>query len=371
MPSAIPLVYLKDPAGQTQGFANITKVTLKSDNSSSYETFYRSADNVNVSPSALQNVVVSPPTNYQAMRQVTVSKVTASIDANIIANNIKDDITILGVTGNYSHSSNPITADKVLDSYVGFVNGGNAIVGTMPNRGAWSWTVTTTSPISIQSGYYSSGTIQIDSTSLSNLSNPDNIKKDVTILGVTGTYEGTWATGASVTVTPYVLPQTIMPSDEGVDCFTEVDVDAVPYSEVANATGTTAVIGSSSKVQIVAGTYTSKNRTGTDYDDYEEVMIDVPWTWNGNSYSILWVRYLPVQDISYLKWVIGNPTNLTPPYGNINLRGYVRLEWNSYFWTNAFTAEPGTAFTIHIDTTTTVTPRQYRVFTKYFQRTGN
>lgn len=56
-----------------------------------------------------QDVDVTPTTSEQeitatsgkTLRKVTVAAVTASIDANIVAENIKDGVTILGVTGTY------------------------------------------------------------------------------------------------------------------------------------------------------------------------------------------------------------------------------------------------------------------------------
>lgn len=71
-------------------------------------TQYTSAD-VNVSP-VISSLNVTPTTSAQTITApqgtdgyspVNVSAVTSSIDANIQAGNIKDGVTILGVTGNY------------------------------------------------------------------------------------------------------------------------------------------------------------------------------------------------------------------------------------------------------------------------------
>lgn len=59
----------------------------------------------------LQNKTVTPSTskqtitagsNYDGLGTVTVNAVTAAIDENIVAGNIKDGVTILGVTGSYT-----------------------------------------------------------------------------------------------------------------------------------------------------------------------------------------------------------------------------------------------------------------------------
>ena len=69
-----------------------------------------SSVNVTVSPT-LKNESVTPTTaeqtitageGYDGLGTVTVAAVTSAIDANIVAGNIKDGVTILGVTGNYT-----------------------------------------------------------------------------------------------------------------------------------------------------------------------------------------------------------------------------------------------------------------------------
>ena len=56
-----------------------------------------------VSPSTSQQII-TPSSGKNGITQITVNPVTSSIDANIIAENIKKDIAILGVTGNYQGS---------------------------------------------------------------------------------------------------------------------------------------------------------------------------------------------------------------------------------------------------------------------------
>lgn len=54
-----------------------------------------------VTPSTKQKVI-TPEENYNAITKVTVSAVTSEIDANILPENIKAGVTILGVTGTYT-----------------------------------------------------------------------------------------------------------------------------------------------------------------------------------------------------------------------------------------------------------------------------
>lgn len=52
----------------------------------------------NVTPSTSKQTII-PDEGYNALTSVTVNAVTASIDSNIQAQNIKKDVSILGVTG--------------------------------------------------------------------------------------------------------------------------------------------------------------------------------------------------------------------------------------------------------------------------------
>ena len=55
-----------------------------------------------VTPTTSQQTITPTTPTYNGLTSVTVNAVTSSIDANITAGNIKSGVTILGVTGNYS-----------------------------------------------------------------------------------------------------------------------------------------------------------------------------------------------------------------------------------------------------------------------------
>jgi hypothetical protein len=136
------------------------------------------------------------------------------------------------------------TAAEILLNKTAYVNG-NKLTGSMPNRGAVTGTITSAStPYAIQNGYHDgSGTVSVDSTNLS----AENIKKDITILGITGSYEGSATpTSTAKTVTPYTTSKTYLPSGEStpVDYYSQVTVNAIAYTETPNAqNGLTVQIG--------------------------------------------------------------------------------------------------------------------------------
>jgi len=144
-------------------------------------------------------------------------------------------------TGSCTYDSDTTDADataaEILLNKTAYVNK-NKITGQMPNRGAVTGTITDAStPYSIQNGYHDgSGTVSVDTTNLS----AGNIKKDITILGITGTYEGSATpTSTAKTVTPYTTAKTYLPGDEStpVDYYSQVTVNAITYTEVDDAAG--------------------------------------------------------------------------------------------------------------------------------------
>ena len=148
-----------------------------------------------------------------------------------------------GVTGSCTYDADTSDADatagEILNTKTAYVNG-NKLTGNMPNRGAVTGTISTVAgAYSIQNGYHGSGTVGIDSTEQAKII-AGNIKKDVTILGVTGTYEGSGTpTSVAKTVTPYTTSKTYIPSGEStpVDYYSQFTVNAISYTETDNAAG--------------------------------------------------------------------------------------------------------------------------------------
>ena len=131
----------------------------------------------------LQDKTVSPSTNtqkitpdegYDGLSKVTVNAVTNTIDSNIKAGNIKKDVAVLGVTGTYEGEPVELQDKTVSPS-------------------------TNTQEIVADKNYDGLGKVTINDVTSAIDSNikAGNIKKDVSILGVTGTYEGGGSGGVS------------------------------------------------------------------------------------------------------------------------------------------------------------------------------
>ena len=80
----------------TEGFDGFKKVEVEAVDPSEYQKFEETAY---VSPTT-ENQTITPEEGY-VYNSIEVEAVNAEIDSNIIADNIKKDVTILGVTGEY------------------------------------------------------------------------------------------------------------------------------------------------------------------------------------------------------------------------------------------------------------------------------
>lgn len=150
------------------------------------------------------------------------------------------------ITGTCDYNADTSDADanarEILSGATAYVQGAK-VTGTMVNNGAISGTITNktqqyTVPIGFHDG---SGKVQISSTEQAKII-PENIKRGVVILGVTGDYSGGTVRAQAKTRTPRPTSQTILP-DTGYDYLSQVTVNAIPYTETPNAYGVTVTIG--------------------------------------------------------------------------------------------------------------------------------
>ena len=132
--------------------------------------------------------------SYTRIRDVKVNKVTAAIDSNIQAGNIKSGVTILGVTGNFQGGDlTTITVDSSINSATYYVPNGYYGFSQFSVEPYILQDKTVTPSKSVQqitadSQYNGLGTVTVNAITSSVDSNiqASNIKNGVTILGVTG-----------------------------------------------------------------------------------------------------------------------------------------------------------------------------------------
>ena len=184
----------------------------------------------NVTPTTTEQVVVAD-NGYNALRQVTVAG-----DADLIASNIKKDVNIFGITGSYQGSSN--LQDKTVNP------------------------TTSQQVIEADQGYDALESVTVEAVDSSIDSNivPGNIKAGVSILGVNGSYNPQ-PTLQTKSVSPTTSAQQITP-DNGYDGLEEVDIAAVTSSIDSNI-----VAGNIKKNVSILGVQGSYEGFVPDYQD--------------------------------------------------------------------------------------------------------
>ena len=161
----------------------------------------------NVVPSISAQTIY--PSAGETFNVVNVSEVTSAIDANIQAGNIKSGISILGVSGTLTSASlysasviftngGPITYSQTFTPISGY-DGFSAINVTVPLQSSTVSPSTSTKELGAGQGYigFSRVTINAVTSTIDSNIKASNIKKDVTILGVTGTVEAAGVNGVT------------------------------------------------------------------------------------------------------------------------------------------------------------------------------
>ena len=169
---------------------------------------------------------------------LTADTITAADLASGVTAHDKSGAPITGTSTKDVDSSEATAAVGEVLATKTFAARGAMLTGTMPNNGAVTGTISDkNTPYSVPAGFHDgSGTVSIDATEAAKLI-PENIKKDVTVLGVTGTHEGsTPVSSQAKTATPTTSQQVILP-DSGYDYLSQVTVAAIPYVETPNAAG--------------------------------------------------------------------------------------------------------------------------------------
>ena len=186
-----------------KGYPNSQKIVA-----ANFDTEITSIDTLNgeeitITPTTSQQII-TPGQGKNAITQATVNAVTSSIDANIVQNNIKRGVTILGVEGN-------LESDK-------------------PDQTKVVSPTTSQQNITPDTGYeLASVTINAVTSDIDADIQAENIKKNVSILGVMGTYEGQQINNQDKTVNP-TTSQQVIGADTGYSGLGQVIVTGVNSS---------------------------------------------------------------------------------------------------------------------------------------------
>ena len=89
----------------------------------------------------------------------------------------------------YNNNYSVASSDKVLSGYTVLNQAGQQLTGSMPNNGDVTIAPTTSEQVK-EKGYYNSLKVSAVTSAIDSNITPENIKKDISILGVTGTLEG-------------------------------------------------------------------------------------------------------------------------------------------------------------------------------------
>ena len=173
----------------------------------------------------------------KTLLDLTADTVTPDKLAKGITAHDKSGATITGTSTKDSDTTDDTAAvAEILKGKTAHARGVQ-LVGTMPNNGAVTGTISTKAgSYTIPQGYHDgSGKVAISTTEQNKIV-AGNIKSGVSILGVTGTYSGASIKAQTKTVTPKFTAQTVQP-DSGYDYLSAVTVEKIPYVETENAAG--------------------------------------------------------------------------------------------------------------------------------------
>lgn len=232
--SGVTILGVTGTVTELKGQTKSVSITNKTGNTFTPDSSYNGITSITVTPTNQAKTItattsqqtIAVPNGYSGFGTLTVSAVTSSIDSNITAANIKSGVTILGVSGTCTQLVGETRSVSITSTSGNTFtpssgkNGITSITVTPTNKAITVTPTTSSQSITVPSGYSGHGTITVNAVTNSIDSNitAGNIKKNVTILGVTGTYEPSLDTLSITENGTYDVP-------EGTDGYSSVTVN--------------------------------------------------------------------------------------------------------------------------------------------------
>ena len=167
------------------------KTTTNNNTNVQYIKVYPELENITVVPSLEEQKIKSK--NYYGINEVTVTAIEGE-ELSVIPSTEKQTyeglyttVNVEGFDKGTDTTDATATAEDILEGKTAYVND-NKITGTMSNNGTLNY-IPSTQDQTIPAGYTSGGTIEGVTANIDENIKPENIKKDVEILGVVGSLE--------------------------------------------------------------------------------------------------------------------------------------------------------------------------------------
>ena len=183
------------------------KTTTNNNTNVQYIKVYPELENITVVPSLEEQKIKSK--NYYGINEVTVTAIEGE-ELSVIPSTEKQTyeglyttVNVEGFDKGTDTTDATATAEDILEGKTAYVND-NKITGTMSNNGTLNY-ISSIQDQTIPAGYTSGGTIEGVTASINENIKPENIKKDVEILGVVGSLEESSGDSLEITNSAYLF----------------------------------------------------------------------------------------------------------------------------------------------------------------------
>lgn len=181
---------------------------------------------------------------YEGVKNIQVRKIGSWIDSEISADNIREGHSILGVAGNVIQldaqpnvTVKPSDKEQIITPNAEYNSLSQVTVQAVALEEKTVTPTTSNQTISPSGDNVGLSRVIVNgvTSAIDEDIKPENIKKDVDILGVIGTYEPSY-TKKDLVIEPSIEEQTITPQSQEVDAFENITVNPVTSAIDANIT---------------------------------------------------------------------------------------------------------------------------------------